>query len=172
MTCFCVALGTSDNGMLPFEQVFSFQMCLASLTWWCQGLPFTVGLFTFMLLCVYLFNCSDWFMLQPDIWNNLCWNANLLLEVSPGNPSLPGVPFFCPQGGKRAWEQGRRPCQCSHPDLTASAGGLRVTTALSVLKATPRGWHFWLPLFDFYFLMRLFEVNTWIKCLVLCEGRN
>lgn len=64
--------------------------------------------------------------------------------MSPGNPSLSGVPLlgqamaFVPGMGI-AWEQGRRPRQLSHPDLTARTGGLQVTSAVTVLKATLRG---------------------------------
>lgn len=157
---------------------------LASLPWWrCQGLGGHTpkDMFKSMLLRASRFHFNYCSRLQPDFfWNNLCWNANLLLEVWPGNPSLSGVPLlgaglaFVPRVGRepgsRAGSLGKLPAQIWRLTLVVSRCPL--TSAGSVLRDSLWGWDFWALLFDFYFLMRLFEVNAWIKFLVLCVGKN
>lgn len=129
-------------------------------------LPFAVEMFTFVVFCVHIFHFNYWSMLQPGVWSNLCWNADLLMEVSRKCLCLS---WSRPWPLSPGWEESLE--AAGGPGLTARAGG-PWTSASSVLRGTLRGWDFWLLLFDFYFLMRLFEVNSWIKFRVLCVGQN
>ena len=164
-----------------FWASLQFLTYLASLTWWwCQGLGGHATICSrndyICVMCLF-FHFNHWCVLQPEIWNNLCLNASLLWAVSPGNPSLSGVPLLgrgtalVPRVGTEH-RVGQEALPTFPPRSAHPADGLQVTSVGSVCGATPRRWDFWLLLSDFYSLMRFFEVNVWIKFLVLCVAQN